>query len=44
VSIEPGDRVLLAAEPDEGLVVVHPPAGLDAMLNGLPGPAGGDST
>jgi hypothetical protein len=30
--IGPGDRVLLAAEPAEGVVVVHPPAALDAML------------
>jgi bifunctional DNA-binding transcriptional regulator/antitoxin component of YhaV-PrlF toxin-antitoxin module len=27
-----GDRVLLAAEPDAGLLVVHPPASLDAMV------------
>jgi hypothetical protein len=29
----PGDRVLLAADPDEGLLVVHPPAALDAMVS-----------
>jgi hypothetical protein len=29
----PGDRVLLAAEPDQGLLVVHPPAALDAMVS-----------
>ncbi|HEU4422753.1 MAG TPA: AbrB/MazE/SpoVT family DNA-binding domain-containing protein [Pilimelia sp.] len=28
----PGDRVLLAADPDQGLLVVHPPAALDAMI------------
>ncbi|WP_406071257.1 AbrB/MazE/SpoVT family DNA-binding domain-containing protein [Micromonospora sp. NBC_01638] len=27
-----GDRVLLAANPPEGLLVVHPPAALDAMV------------
>jgi bifunctional DNA-binding transcriptional regulator/antitoxin component of YhaV-PrlF toxin-antitoxin module len=27
-----GDRVLLAAEPARGLLVVHPPAALDAMI------------
>ncbi|WP_444948128.1 AbrB/MazE/SpoVT family DNA-binding domain-containing protein [Micromonospora ureilytica] len=27
-----GDRVLLAASPPEGLLVVHPPAALDAMV------------
>ncbi|MDT5024699.1 MAG: hypothetical protein QOE61_1125 [Micromonosporaceae bacterium] len=30
--LEPGDRVLLTAEPAEGLLVVHPPAALDTML------------
>jgi bifunctional DNA-binding transcriptional regulator/antitoxin component of YhaV-PrlF toxin-antitoxin module len=30
--VETGDRVLLAAEPTEGVLVVHPPAGLDTML------------
>lgn len=29
----PGDRVLLAADPDHGLLVVHPPAALDAMVS-----------
>ena len=28
-----GDRVLLAAEPAAGLLVVHPPAALDAMVS-----------
>jgi hypothetical protein len=28
----PGDRVLLAADPANGLLVVHPPAALDAMI------------
>jgi hypothetical protein len=28
----PGDRVLLAADPADGLLVVHPPAALDAMV------------
>ncbi|MFJ5599902.1 AbrB/MazE/SpoVT family DNA-binding domain-containing protein [Micromonospora parva] len=27
-----GDRVLLAANPADGLLVVHPPAALDAMV------------
>jgi len=27
-----GDRVLLAADPAQGLLVVHPPAALDAMI------------
>jgi hypothetical protein len=27
-----GDRVLLAAEPGDGRLVVHPPAALDAMV------------
>lgn len=30
-----GDRVLLVAEPDQGLLVVHPPAALDAMVGWL---------
>ena len=29
----PGDRVLLAADPDQGLLVVHPPAALDVMVS-----------
>jgi hypothetical protein len=29
----PRDRVLLAADPAEGLLVVHPPAALDAMVS-----------
>lgn len=29
----PGDRVLLAADPDQRLLVVHPPAALDAMVS-----------
>lgn|SRR5690606_11463650 len=33
--LHPGDRVLLVAEPAEGLLVVHPPAALDAMVNGF---------
>jgi bifunctional DNA-binding transcriptional regulator/antitoxin component of YhaV-PrlF toxin-antitoxin module len=28
----PGDRVLLAAEPGQGRLVVHPPTALDAMI------------
>jgi hypothetical protein len=43
VGIEPGDRVLLAAEPADGLLVVHPPASLDAMLNSEPSPVQGDA-
>ena len=30
--LRPGDRVLLAADADHGLLVVHPPAALDAMV------------
>ena len=30
--IEPGDRVLLAGEPADGVVTIHPLASLDAML------------
>lgn len=38
-----GDRVLLAAEPDQGRLVVHPPAALDVMVGWLHGCAlGGD--
>jgi hypothetical protein len=33
--LETGDRVLLAADPDHGLLVVHPPAALDAMVSQL---------
>jgi hypothetical protein len=32
--IEPGNRVLLAADPAIGLLVVHPLASLDAMVAG----------
>jgi hypothetical protein len=28
----PGDRVMLTADPGDGLLVVHPPAALDAMI------------
>jgi hypothetical protein len=28
----PGDRGLLAADPGQGLLVVHPPAAVDAMV------------
>jgi bifunctional DNA-binding transcriptional regulator/antitoxin component of YhaV-PrlF toxin-antitoxin module len=31
--IAPGDRVLLAAEPADGILVVHPLAALDAMVS-----------
>jgi bifunctional DNA-binding transcriptional regulator/antitoxin component of YhaV-PrlF toxin-antitoxin module len=31
--ITPGDRVLLAAEPADGVLVVHPLATLDAMIS-----------
>jgi hypothetical protein len=31
-ALAPGDRVLLAADPEEGVLVVHPPAALDAMV------------
>ncbi|MFZ0120176.1 MAG: AbrB/MazE/SpoVT family DNA-binding domain-containing protein, partial [Pseudonocardiaceae bacterium] len=30
--LHPGDRVLLAADPDRDLLVVHPPAALDDLL------------
>jgi hypothetical protein len=30
--LSPGDRVLLVADPVDGLLVVHPPAALDAMV------------
>jgi hypothetical protein len=41
--IDPGDRVLLAAEPADGLLVVCPVAALDAMLTWLHGKVvGGD--
>jgi hypothetical protein len=30
--VEPGDRVLLAAEPAEGVLVVYPPLVMDTML------------
>jgi hypothetical protein len=30
--LEPGDRVLLVADPGRGRLVVHPPAGLDTMI------------
>jgi hypothetical protein len=36
-SLGTGDRVLLAAEPDQGRLVVHPPAALDAMVGWLHG-------
>jgi hypothetical protein len=30
--LSPGSRVLLAADPAAGRLVVHPPAALDAMI------------
>ncbi|WP_297538054.1 AbrB/MazE/SpoVT family DNA-binding domain-containing protein [Amycolatopsis sp.] len=40
----PGDRVLLAADPDRGLLIVHPPAALDDILaQRHAGLLGGDS-
>jgi hypothetical protein len=36
-SLLPGDRVLLAADPAAGLLAVHPPAALDAMVTGSQG-------
>ena len=30
--LTPGARVLLVAEPDEGRLVIHPTASLDAMI------------
>ena len=38
----PGDRALLAAEPDRHLLVVHPPATLDAMITQAHAALGGD--
>ena len=32
--LEPGDRVLLAADPRQGQVVIYPPAALDALIAG----------
>ncbi len=34
-AVEPGDRVLLVAEPANGVLSVHPPAALDTMLTRL---------
>lgn len=31
--LSPGDRVLLAAYPQGGLLIVHPPAALDAVVD-----------
>ena len=31
-AVEPGDRVLLVAEPANGVLSVHPPAAMDTML------------
>jgi hypothetical protein len=33
--LRPGDRVLLAGDPDRGLIVVHPPEAIDAMIEHL---------
>ena len=35
LGVRRGDRVLLMAEPGAGLLVVHPPAALDAMVGWL---------
>ena len=32
-ALVPGDRVLLAAEPEQGRLVVHPPIALDDMIS-----------
>jgi len=41
--LQSGDRVLLAAEPAEGRVVVYAPAALDAMITRFqPTMAGGE--
>jgi hypothetical protein len=41
--LDAGDRVLLVADPNAGLLVVHPPAALDAMVGWLHAAAlGGD--
>jgi hypothetical protein len=40
--LHPGDRVLLAAEPGRQLLVIHPPAALDAMITHAHGVIGGD--
>jgi hypothetical protein len=40
-----GDRVLLAADPAQGLMVVHPPAALDAIVDQVHAAVlGGDAT
>jgi hypothetical protein len=36
--IEPGDSVLLAAEPADGVLAIHPLASLDALLNTMSAP------
>jgi bifunctional DNA-binding transcriptional regulator/antitoxin component of YhaV-PrlF toxin-antitoxin module len=41
--IKAGDRVLLAAEPGDGLLRVHPLAALDAMITNLSVGADGDA-
>ncbi|WP_433617049.1 hypothetical protein ACQP2P_16625 [Dactylosporangium sp. CA-139114] len=41
--LRPGDRVLLAAEPDRQLLVIHPPAALDAMITRAHEVIGGDA-
>ncbi|UWZ39788.1 AbrB/MazE/SpoVT family DNA-binding domain-containing protein [Dactylosporangium roseum] len=33
--LQPGDRVLLAGDPDRNLIVVHPPEAIDAMVEQL---------
>jgi hypothetical protein len=38
-AFQPGDRVLLAAEPVDGVLVVHPLAALDAMVGRVTAPA-----
>lgn len=40
--LAPGDKVLLAAEPDQQLLIVHPPATLDSMITRAYGVLGGD--
>ncbi|MET7423646.1 AbrB/MazE/SpoVT family DNA-binding domain-containing protein [Dactylosporangium sp. NPDC005555] len=41
--LAPGDKVLLAAEPDQQLLVIHPPTTLDAMITQAHATLGGDT-
>jgi hypothetical protein len=42
VGLRPGDRVLLIGRPADAVVILYPPAALDAVLAGpVPDPSGG---